>query len=170
MAKKHRGVFLYLAIACFLGIAAIFIFDGYTGTYDTVYVTADEYEQEIGAEFWQGQSTRDKYPYYIGAELGEPVLFRYLIDNRRPSAYTATVEATLWKSNEKIIDLLQEDVQVGSFDDVTLNWTLPAGAIEETGQYTVRITRGDRELGQGIIIDFRSPQGDGLPSKGLPVR
>ena len=170
MAKKHRGVFLYLAIACFLGIAAIFVFDGYTGTYDTVYVTANEYEQEIGAEFWQDQSTRDKYPYHTGAELGEPILFRYRIDNRRPSAYAATVEATLWKSNAKVADLLQEDIQIGSFDYVELSWTLPADAIEETGQYTVRITRGGTELGQGIIIDFRSPQGDGFPQKALSVR
>jgi hypothetical protein len=38
---------LYLALACFAGLIAIFIADGYLGIYDTAYVTAGEYEQEI---------------------------------------------------------------------------------------------------------------------------
>ena len=40
MAAERRNLFLYLTLACFLGIIAIFIFDGYVGIYDTIYVTS----------------------------------------------------------------------------------------------------------------------------------
>ena len=42
----RRHLFLYLALGCFAGLIAIFIVDGYVGIYDTVYVTAGEYEQK----------------------------------------------------------------------------------------------------------------------------
>ena len=162
MATRQRILFLYLALACFLGIVAIFIFDGYIDVYDTVYVTTGEYEQEIGPDFWQDQSQRHSYPYHVSATWGDSVYFRYEINNRRFSTYTAAVEASVWKSNEKVINLLNQDISVSNFDKVTMDWTLPYGELEkaglEIGQYTVKIKRGEAELGQGIILDFRPAQ------------
>jgi len=167
----RRNLLLYLAIACLAGIIAIFIVDGYLGIYDTVYVTTEEFEQEIGPDFWQGQPSRYNYPYHIGARWDEPVHFRYEINNRRFSTYSTTVEASVWKSNAKVIDLFNQNISVSNFDKITMDWTLSAQELEraglEIGQYTVKIRRGEVELGRGIVLGFYSPQEPGYP-KPLP--
>ena len=160
-------MFLSLAIACFVGIIAIFVFDGYIGIYDTVDVAAGEYEQEIVPDFWQGQSRKDfPYPYGISAQWGEPVGFRYEIANRRFSGYDATVEASLWKSNTRVLDLFSDNISLDSFDDVTVEWNLSPQMMKNAGlaagDYTVKIMRGEAELGEGIIINFYDPQENGM--------
>ena len=159
----RRNLFLYLAIACFVGLIAIFIFDGYMGLYDTVYVTTGEREQQIDPDYWQHQLRGYAYPYYIGATWGEPVHFRYEVDNRRFSTYSTTVEASVWKSNEKVADLFSQGISVSAFDKVTMKWTLPAEMLETPApgialEYTVKIRRGEVELGQGIILSFYSSE------------
>ena len=160
--KRRKLLFLYLAIACFVGIIVIFIVDGYVGIYDTVYVTTEEYPQEIGPDFWQRQVLDYPRPYSVRAEWGEPVHFQYEIDNRRFSTYAATVEASVWKRNEKVVDLFNQDILVSAFDKSVMSWVLPAEELEKAGlgvgEYTVKIKRGEEELGQGIILDFRLPQ------------
>jgi len=158
----RRNLFLYLAIACFVGLIAIFIFDGYTGIYDTVYIITGEREQQIDPDYWQNQRSGYSYPYYIGATAGEPVHFRYDIDNRRFSTYSTTVEASVWKSNERMADLFSQSVSVSAFDKVTMEWTLPAEMLETPVpgvalEYTVKIKRGEIELGQGIILSLFTP-------------
>lgn len=157
----RRNLFLYLAIACFIGLIAIFIFDGYIGIYDTVYITTGEREQQVDPDYWQRQLRGYSYPYHIEATGGESVHFRYEIDNRRFSTYSATVEASVWKSNEKVVDLLSQDISVSAFDKVTMEWTLPTDMLEKPAvgvalEYTVKIKRGEMELGQGIILSFYS--------------
>lgn len=168
----RRNLFLYLAIACLAGIIAIFIVDGYLGIYDTVYVTTGEYKQEIGPDYWQSQRRGFAYPYHIPARWGESVHFRYEIDNRLFSTYSTTVEASVWKSNEKVTDLFSQDISVSNFDKVTMDWTLSAQELEkaglEIGQYTVRIKRGEVELGVGIVLGFYSSEEPGYP-KPLPA-
>jgi hypothetical protein len=132
MAAKRKKLFLSLAIACFVGIVAIFVFDGYIGIYDTVYVTTGEYTQEIGPDFWQGQGASNLYPYQIGVKWGDSVQFRYEIENRNFSDYAATVEASVWKSNEKVVDLFQKDVSIPSFDKMTREWTLTAQDLDRS--------------------------------------
>jgi len=49
-----------------------------------------------------------------------------------------------------------------------MDWTLPvqelekAGLVEKVGlgvgEYTIKIKRGDEELGRGIILDFYTPK------------
>lgn len=157
---RYRNLFLYLAIACFAGIVAIFVFAGYLGIHDTVYVSTGEYQQVIGPDYWQGQSGRGPYPYSIGAAWGEPVRFRYEVDNRRLSAYSATVEVSLLKSEQKVLDLFRQDISLDTFGRVTLEWTLSPADMERAGlgigQYTVKIKRGDTELGQGIVLGFHT--------------
>ncbi|GAI56646.1 unnamed protein product, partial [marine sediment metagenome] len=43
----RKNLFLYLTLACFFGLIAIFIVDGYLGIYDTIYVTAGEQEERV---------------------------------------------------------------------------------------------------------------------------
>ena len=167
MATRRRNIFLYSAIACLIGIIAIFVFDGYLGIYDAVYVTTGEHEQEIEADYWQRQVRDYPRPYNIRAVWGDSVHFRYEIVNRRFSAYATTVDASVWKSSEKVIDLLSQDISLSNFDTVAIEWTLPAQELERAslgiGQYTIKIRRGEAELGQGIILDFYSPEEPGYP-------
>ena len=88
MATKHRNLFLYLTLACFFGLIAIFIVDGYMGVYDTIYVTASERPQTIEADVWLRQ---DSF-WSIGVNRDETASFRYEVDNRQFSNYTADIE------------------------------------------------------------------------------
>jgi hypothetical protein len=163
----RRNLFLYLALACLAALVAIFVLDGYRGIYDTVYVTATEMEQKIGPDFWQVQPVSRTYSYQIGAEWGETVHFRYQINNRSFSTYSATVEASLWKSNEKLMDLFRQDIRLSNFDEITLEWTLSSQEMIKAGleivQYTIKITRGEIELGRGIVLGFYNPEEPGYP-------
>ena len=149
----RRHLFLYLALACFAGLIAIFIVDGYLGIYDTVYVTAEEYEQEIEPDFW----LRWDRVWSTGGSWGEPVHFRYEIDNRRFSSYATPIQASVWKANEEVMVLLAEDIVIKPFDEVTVEWTLDSEELESrgfsVGQYTVKIERDGTEL--TIIVNYR---------------
>jgi len=148
MARKRRNLYLYLTLACFFGLVAIFIVDGYMGIYDTVYVTGGEYEQKIEADFWM----RADYPWSTGVNPGEKVFFRYEVDNRLFSGYTADVEVSVWHGQEKVRDLVLQQILVAAFDKGQLEWVidttelLPSGIPpEQTYEFTVIIKRGEIE-------------------------
>jgi len=148
MATKRRNLFLYLTLACFFGLIAIFIVDGYMGIYDTVYVTAGEYEQEIEPDFW----LRQDGIWSAGVNWGEKAFFRYEVDNRQFSSYTTDVEVSVWHSQEKVRDLLSQQISVAAFDEGQLEWVvdtaelLPGDIPPEQGyQYSVIIKRGKIE-------------------------
>lgn len=169
MFINRKNVYLYIALACLLGIIAIFVFGGYLGIYDTVYVSTGEYEQVIGPEFWQGQRPDTRFPYNVGARWGDTVRFRYMIDNRRYSGYSVDVEASLWQRDQKVKDLLKQNMSLASFDKATLEWQITAGEMEQAklqiGQYTLKISRGGVELGSGIILGYYQETGPGNPLK-----
>ena len=148
MATKRRNLFLYLALACFTSLIAIFIVDGYMGIYDTVYITAGEHEQKIDASHWLRQ---DRY-WSTGVERGGKAFFRYEVDNRQFSGYTADIEVSVWHSQEKVSDLISQKMSIAGFDKGQLEWTvdttelIPADLPPEQGyQYTVVIKRGEIE-------------------------
>ena len=70
------------------------------------------------------------------------------------------VESSLWQQEEKIIDLVSEDVEIDSFDTATVEWKLSSDALEAAGidwiagsnQYTVRISHGEVE--RRVIVEF----------------
>jgi hypothetical protein len=126
MAKMTKNLYLYLALVCFVGILAILVVDGYLGVYDTVYITFGEREQKIEAYSWQEPWVKEQGYGIGGTSWGESVYFKYTIDNRTFSTYGADVEASVWKSGEKIIQLLDESISVNSFKEVTANWKLLA--------------------------------------------
>ena len=167
--KNRSRLYLYLALVCFVGILAIFVADGYLGVYDTVYITFGEREQKIEAYSWQEQWVKEQ-GYSVGTSWGEAISFKYKIDNRTFSTYEADVEASVWKSGVKIIQLLDERVSVAPFKAVTVDWKLRAEDLGEVGlatgesrEYTVRIGLGEAE--RKIVISYYVPV-PGYPDKG----
>ncbi len=154
MAAKHKNIFLYLTLACFLGIILIFVFDGYMGIYDNLFVTTGEREDEIG---------RDSRPWQqsVAVDWGEKAFFRYEVDNRQFSGYTADIEVSVWHSQEKVADLIVQPMSLDSFDKGQLEWVLdtaelvPADISPEQGyDFTIVIKRG--EIERSLIIHVRS--------------
>jgi hypothetical protein len=153
MATKRRNLYLYLTLLCFFGLIAIFIVDGYMGIYDTVYVTAGEREQKIESDVWLRE---DKF-WSSGVNRGEKAFFRYEVDNRRFSGYTADIEASLWRSQEKIQDLISQPLAIDAFNKGQLEWVIDTTELvpsdappEQSYEYTVIIKR--EQLERDVII------------------
>ena len=145
MATKHRNLFLYLTIACFIVLIAIFIADGYIGVYDAVYLPMGERQQKIEADQWLWWSQ------YGRAEVGwgEKANFRYEVDNRKFSTYSADIKVSVWHTEEKVRDLLSQPISIAAFEKGQLEWVidttelLPGGAPEQGYEFTVVIDRGE---------------------------
>ena len=173
----RRNLFLYLALACFVGLIAIFIVDGYLGVYDTVDITTGEQSWTVEADVWQRQyptyaPTRiyeDEEPmppgeggkgfYIMGANRGEKISFRYEVDNRLFSTYKADIEVSVWHSQEKVRDLVSQRLSISAFDKGQLEWVidntelLPTDILpEQSYQYTVIIKRG--EIERRIVVSI----------------
>lgn len=167
MATRQRNLFLYLALACFFVLIAIFIVDGYMGIYDTIYITAGEQEQKIEPDFWLRQ---DRF-WSTGVNLGEKAFFRYEVDNRQFSSYSADIEVSVWRSQEKVRDLASQQISIAAFDKGQLEWVvntaelLPGGIPpEQRYEYTVIIKRG--EIERKIIVYINTYA---YPPKPVPV-
>jgi len=148
MAIKHKNLYLYLTLLCFVGLIAIFIVDGYLGVYDTLYVPAGEREQKVEADQWL------QWSQWGRAEVGwgEKALFRYEVDNRQFSTYKADIAVSVWHSQQKVRDLLSQPMSIAPFDKGQMEWTidtkelLPSGITTEKGyEFTVIIKRGEIE-------------------------
>jgi len=155
MTVKHRDLYLYLALVCFLGIILIFIFDGYMGVYDNLTVRAGEDEQKIEDQNWE----RDYWSTAV--EWGEKAYFYYEVDNRRFSSYKADVEVSLWHSQEKVSDILVQTVSIDSFDKEQVEWVvdtaelLPDDVSPEQGyEYTMYLKRDGIE--RKFVVHVRS--------------
>jgi len=146
MATKRRNLFLYLTLACFFGLVAIFVVDGYLGVYDTVYVTAGEYEQEIEPDFW----LRQDMTWSTGVNWGEKAFFGYEVDNRQFSRYTTDVSVSVWRGGEKVGDIVSQQLSIAAFDKGRLEWVVDTTELisappEQGYQYSVIINRGEIE-------------------------
>jgi len=173
-ARSKRNLYLYLAIACFIGIIAIFIVDGYLGIYDSIYITTGEQEMTVEPEYWSSRypGAREAY-YYTGASWGEKVVFRYEVDNRRFSSYPTFIRASLWKENERVLDLFSQEKMIKPFDKVVVEWTLDSEELQshgfDVGEYTVKIER--EEVERRVIIGYYSlPPQQPYPVYPLPPR
>ncbi len=161
MAKKapqNRNLYLGLTIAFFLAIIAIFVFDGYMGLYDTVTITTQEREETIEPEYW----LRDNYHNYTWTEEGQEVHFRYELDNRTFSSYSADVEVAIWFGETKQEVLLSQAVAIGSFDKEELTWTVDTATLRPADipenqdyEFSVIIERDGVE--RRIIVHVSAP-------------
>ena len=168
MANRQKNIFLYLTLACFLGLIAIFVFDGYMGLYDTLSITSGEWEHRIETDRLQKNETY----WTTGTNQGDKASFNYEIDNRRFSSYTADIEVSLWQSQEKVHDLIIQQISIGAFDKGQVEWILDTTELipadsppEQRYQYTIVIKRG--ELERRIIWDINPAP---YPIKVPPVR
>jgi len=159
MKRKHRNLYLYLTLACFVGIILIFIFDGFMGVYDSLEITSGEFPQTIEPDRWPED---EKYPYYstVNVQQGGSITFTYEVQNRTFSAYSAELEVTAWHEQQQLAVLLSQAVKVGSFNEGQMDWTLDTAEfvpaeLPENQRYdlSVRITRGDIE--RNIVVYIR---------------
>jgi len=166
MKVKHRNLYLYLTLACFVGIILIFIFDGYLGVYDSLEIASGEFPQTIEPDRWPED---EKYPYYstVNVQQGGIIAFTYEVQNRTFSAYSADVEVTVSHEQEQVAVLLSQPLTVTSFDEAQLGWVLDAAEFIPAGftsdqryDLSVLIKRGDVE--RNVIIYIR---GDSYPPK-----
>ena len=152
--RKH--LFLYLAIACFLSLLAIFVADGYMGIYDTLEVTADELTRIIELDQWDN----NRYEPSMRAEWSSKVFFTYIVENHRFTGYTTAVSASVWKENEKLLDLFSQEKAAGPFDSLSAEWILDSKELESLGfsseQYTVKIERDSAE--RIVLVRFNTPR------------
>ncbi len=149
----RKNLFLYLTLVCFFGLIAIFIVDGYIGVYDTVYITAGEREEKIEPDFWLQQDRS----YSIGVNWDEKIFFGYEVDNRLFSSYSVDINVSVWRSQEKVCDLLSQHMQIGAFDKEQLEWLVDTAEFlpsdvppEQSYEFTVIIKRGQVE--RNIIV------------------
>ncbi len=173
----RKYLFLYLTLACFFGLIAIFIVDGYMGIYDTIYITAGEREEKVEPDFWLRQSpikpVEVKNAYYVSANWEEKIFFRYEVDNRRFLSYTADIEVAVWHSQEKVYDLVSQHMQIGAFDKEQLEWVLDTAEFlpsdvppEQSYEFTVIIKRGQVERN---VIVYINPSAYSSGAKVVPV-
>ena len=168
MTTKRRNLFLYLTLACFVGIIAIFVVDGYLGVYDTVYITAGEREQEIEPDFW----LRGDRVWSTGVSQGERVFFRYEVDNRQFSRYSAHMEVSIWRMQERVLDVVSQPMVVAPFDKGEVEWVLDTAELkpgdippEQAYQYSVIIDHG--EIERKVILSVNPSL---FPKPPIPVR
>jgi hypothetical protein len=118
MAIKHKSLYLYLALACFLGIILIFIFDGYMGLYDSLIIKSQEIPENFEADFWLQSNNQA----YVQVERDGQIKFNSEVDNRRFSTYTADIEVSVWQVNEKIAVIFAQPVSIAAFDKGQFEW------------------------------------------------
>ncbi len=157
----RKNLFLYLTLACFSGLIAIFIVDGYLGVYDSLEITAGEQPQTIKADEWLRQ---EKFGVRgVSISWGEKIFFDYEMDNRRFSSYTADIEVTAWHSQEKLYDLVSQHMQIGAFDKRQLEWVVDTVELlpsdvppEQSYEFTVTIKRGQIERNIIVYVNQRT--------------
>jgi hypothetical protein len=157
---QRRNLYLFLTIACFLAIIAIFVFDGYMGVYDTVRVTTgQEGEQVMEPDSWLDEGY--EYRHYVWTEEGQDISFHYELENRRFNTYSADVEVAIWFGETKHSDLVSQAVAIGGFDTEEFSWTIDTIALRPADipenqdyEFSVIITRDGVE--RRIIVHIQS--------------
>lgn len=162
----RKRLFLYLAIACFLGLMVIFVVDGYMGVYDTVKATAGEQEQIIDPDQWY----RNRYEPMVGATWGGKIFFTYEVENRRFSSYETSIQASVWQENEKVLDLLSEEKSIEPWGKTSVEWVVDSAKLEARGtsraQYTIKIERDG--VKRDMVVYFSVPYPEAVPLKPPP--
>ncbi len=163
-----KNIFLYLALACLFSLLTVFIFDGYLGVHDTIFITSGERKEEIQPDLWQ---QRDMV-WPVDTNPADTVFLSYKIENRRFSGYSDQIEAAVWQQQQKKYDLESTEILISSFDTVLFEWEVDNTDIlpgdnqtDELAEYTIIIKRG--ELERRLII-YVSP--NNYPFKAAPIR
>lgn len=170
--KDHkRNLGLYIALLCIVGILVIFFIDAYLGIYDTLTLKIGEREYPVSFDRWERGGA-----YIPATSYGEPVSFEYQIANHGFREYPTPVEASVWKSEEKILDLFKENESVKPFGDVVVRWTLETERLKEHRdsvarytEYTVKIAteRTERKIVLQVGVEAMLAPPNAIP---VPLR
>jgi len=154
---KLKYIYLYLTLACFLGIILIFIFDGYMGVYDTLIMDNGQYPQTIEADQW----SEERYGYLAstGVERGGRVDFTYTVENHRFSTYNADIEISFMQNQERVADIITEALTIDSFDEGELTWFLDTSEIIPADypleqSYNVNMVISREEIERKVLINI----------------
>jgi hypothetical protein len=179
MAAKRKNLFLYLALACFLGIILIFIFDGYIGVYDRLVMDTGQYLQTIESDQW-AQTDRFAGVFSVSIERGGRVDFTYTVENHRFSEYRADIGITLWQNKAQIGDIgfiPDEPLIIPAFGKKELAWSInaagiiPAGyPVEQNYIVNVKINRGDIVREVSVYIQASPTIIKTVPAPEVPTR
>jgi hypothetical protein len=128
MAGKHNIIYLFLALACFVGIILIFIFDGFIGLYDSLVIDNGQYQQTTAADQWAQQA---KFGGIVSTSVnqGGSVVFTYTVENHQFSSYNAPLDVSLWYNRVKTTDVLSEQLSLPTFGKRVTTWTINADDI-----------------------------------------
>ncbi|MBI4304120.1 MAG: hypothetical protein HY665_07275 [Chloroflexi bacterium] len=165
----RRNLYLLLTIVCFLGLVAIFVVDGYLGVYDFFTMNIGERIEQISPDYWQRQTPTAPNDYFLSAARNDKVFFQYEVDNRLSSNYKANVEVSIWQSQQKVRDLVQQEIDVPAFGKQKLEWTIDTSQFRladdrEANQFSIIVKRGDV---QRRIVMFVNPIV--IPIKPIPT-
>jgi hypothetical protein len=148
-AKKHNSVFLFLALACFLGIVIIFVADGYMGLYDSLLLDTGTYQQNITADQW-ARPERYGGSFNVGAPSNGKIDFTYTVENHRFSGYNAPLQVSLLYNDVNIKNVLSQEINTPAFGKQIFQWTIDSASLVTTnftaGQnyyFNVDIKRGN---------------------------
>jgi hypothetical protein len=149
MVTKHKNIYLYLALVCFLSIILIFIFDGYMGVYDTLVMDNGQYPQTVDFDRWAQQ---EDFDYITDMDKNGRIEFIYTVENHRFSKYAAAVEVSLYYGQDKLSDVLNQPITAGAFGEGELKWSLDGATIipadyptDQSYSVTMSIKRGEME-------------------------
>lgn len=168
MAVKHKTLYLYLALVCFIGIILIFVFDGYMGVYDTLIMDNGQFQQKVEADQWD----MDRYGGLAGTnmERGGRINFTYKVENHRFSSYKSDIQISLYYQQQKVSDIFSGEIEAAAFKEGTIDWSLGAGEIipadfpsDQAYSAYLLLKRGDVEHRINIYV---SPS---YPVKTVPV-
>jgi hypothetical protein len=171
MKDKSRYIFLYLALACFLGIILIFVFDGYIGLHDSLVINSGEFPVTITTEQWDTQNRGDiGFIPTASANYGENIPFTYQIENLHFSSFKSAINVSVWNNQVKLGDLYSTTVTAKAFGKGQAEWTLDTTQFISgnltSGQsvdFTVVIQRGDVERKVIIYVYVANGQGKVIP-------
>jgi hypothetical protein len=172
VANKHRNLYLALTLICFFGIIIIFVVGGYLGVYDTIIITAGERPQKIEPDFWLHPDAT----YEVWTSWGEKVFFTDEIANHQFTDYSAEVSAAVWRSQEKVRDLVTQQVTIKALNEAQVEWSVDTAELVPEGlaqgqyvQFSIIVERGNAE--RKIILTVNPGSYPPVPAKPiLPPR
>jgi hypothetical protein len=148
---------LFLTLACFLGIIAIFIFDGYIGVYDKLLIDNGQFKQTVEADQW-AQNEKFGGITSTGVDRTGRADFTYTVENHRFSEYSADIEITLWYNREKTATLFTGKVTAPPFDTSVTEFFIDAGVIpagfSPELSYNVNLIIKNGDFERNVLINF----------------
>ena len=176
MAIKRGSIWLYVSIAFFIGIVAVFFVDGYMGVYDTILINTPGNEYEIAPDFWQESRTANDRYYVGGIKQTDLLKFGLQIENRRFSDYQSNVKVSLWEGGREIKELFEQSDNIEVFQPSPLyEWELDTTDLEVADTlngtiYVIKIDRNGVERKITLRLDALQESSRGSPEIAPPTR